>query len=182
MPPHTAPTRHNAWCRARLTLESVKRRFPLALVAAWAGFTAQSGAVLNGAVVGCFSGKRYQPEGVDIYVFDAQESSAIISLIKEVDAHPEPDGDPRDPVAVKRWTDRYDRLGELVKKSSRLAHTKSGKGGLFRLEVRGSVDSVVVVGYAESVDGPADYAHAQVKIGRPTVTVQLNFDPGSCGQ
>lgn len=138
-----------------------------------------AGVVLTGVTNDCVGGKHSYPAGVSIYVFDPAKSPELDNVLKELATSPEPN--PDDLAAVERFFAREERLLRLVKTSKRLASTKSGPAGRFRVELPNAPDNLIVLGYAESVDGPANYASSQGKAATLSqASIVLDFTHGHC--
>ena len=135
---------------------------------------------ISGITADCVGGKHLSPAGVDVYAFDAAKVPELLNLLKTL-ATDEPN--PNDSRSVQSFFQRYDRLAQLIKTSPKLAHGKTDKSGRFKLTPTGNTGEVVVVGYAESQDGPPNYAYATAPAAsRPVPSLVLDFTHGHCGK
>ncbi len=69
-----------------------------------------------------------------------------------------------------------------MKASRTLVHTKSDGNGSFKVDLPDGPESLLVFGYAESVDGPPGYAYTRLRPNAPTTAVILDFTHGHCGR
>jgi hypothetical protein len=135
---------------------------------------------VSGVAADCVGGKRLNAMGIDVYALDAAKTPELLNLLKAL-ANEEPN--PDDSRSVQRFFERYDRLARLIKTSPKLAHTKTDKSGRFSLAASGNATNLIVVGYAESADGPPSYAYAQATAGsQSAASLILEFTHGHCGK
>jgi len=106
---------------------------------------------VSGVAEDCVGGKRLNAMGVDVYALDAAKTPELLNLLKAL-ANEEPN--PNDSRSVQRFFERYDRLARLIQASPKLAHTKIDKSGRFSLSASSNATNLIVVGYADSADGP----------------------------
>ncbi len=132
---------------------------------------------ISGNTADCVGGTRYHPAGADVYFFDATKSSELISVLKALAEEP----NPNDSASVERFFAQYGHLTRLVKTSKSLAHTKSDKDGNFKISISVMPESLILLGYAESTDGPPGYAYLEVKPKRTSGPLILDFAHGNCG-
>jgi hypothetical protein len=128
----------------------IYRGFAVVLTVTVLNLSASAPVLVDGSVIDCTGGQKHTLAHVDVFALDAK-TPQLISLLRAAEQQPNPD----DPASVSKYFSQYERLTRLLKSARRLASAKSGASGEFKLTLSPRPESLVLIAYAEGVDGPA---------------------------
>jgi hypothetical protein len=135
------------------------------LLAAWlllalpAGSGVAAGLSLQGVVIDCLSGTRYNLPNVPVYAFDGRKAERLNELVRLADGAASTDDIE---VAKRGWADT-ERLIRFVRTGLRLAVSKTSNAGSFAMEIPGGVGEFILFAYTPSEEGPEfEYAYTRI--------------------
>jgi hypothetical protein len=162
-----------------MTSKSSKRLKSLTLLAAILVLPASTTAtvVLSGTVQDCFNGNTVPVGHVNVSAFQVSKARKLMTQLKTMDQETFAQGDYQ---AMSRFDTAYTKMVSLVNSTNALARGASAVNGTVSFTVT-AVDSVLVVGYADTEEDPFYYSYKTMR-GLSNVAFALDMSRGSCSR
>lgn len=134
--------------------------------------------ILSGKAQSCSGGKPAAivgVKGINVSAFNKNKVASLVTLLRNMDTATFPDS-----TAMGQFIANYNQMVSLTNSSTAIARTTSGSTGAFTINTS-PVDSVLVVGYANSEGQPAYYSYKMVG-GRGSSSFVLDMSRGDCSR